>query len=72
MTSGRVVVVKEYKQPFVIEEYEVPDPEPGGMVLKITQAGICGSDLHTLARRPGQHAPAGERPGDGPRGHRHH
>ena len=47
MTSGRVVVVKEYKQPFVIEEYEVPDPEPGGMVLKITQAGICGSDLHT-------------------------
>ena len=47
MTSGRVVVVKEYQQPFVIEEYEVPDPEPGGMVLKITQAGICGSDLHT-------------------------
>ena len=47
MTTGRVVVVKEYQQPFVIEEYDVPDPEPGGMVLKITQAGICGSDLHT-------------------------
>ena len=47
VTSGRVVVVKEYQKPFVIEEYEVPDPEPGGMVLKITQAGICGSDLHT-------------------------
>ena len=47
MTTGRVVVVKEYQQPFVIEEYEVPDPEPGGLVLKITQAGICGSDLHT-------------------------
>jgi len=47
MTKGRVVVVKEYRQPFAIEEYEVPDPEPGGLILKITQAGVCGSDLHT-------------------------
>ena len=46
MTKGRVVVVKEHRQPFVIEEYDVPDPEPGGIILKITQAGICGSDLH--------------------------
>ena len=47
MTTGRVVIVKEYNQPFVIEEYPVPDPDPGCMLLKITQAGICGSDLHT-------------------------
>ena len=47
MSKGRVVVVKEYGKPFVIEEYDVPSPEPGAMVLKITQAGICGSDLHT-------------------------
>jgi threonine dehydrogenase-like Zn-dependent dehydrogenase len=47
MAKGRVVVVKEYMKPFVIEEYEVPDPEPGAILLKITQAGICGSDLHT-------------------------
>lgn len=47
MTTGRVVVVKEYHKPFVIEEYAVPDPEPGAIVLKVTQAGICGSDLHT-------------------------
>jgi L-iditol 2-dehydrogenase len=47
MVKGRVVVVKEYRQPFVIEEYTVPDPEPGGLILKITQAGVCGSDLHT-------------------------
>ena len=46
MTKGRVVVAKEHGQPFVIEEYDVPDPEPGGIILKITQAGICGSDLH--------------------------
>ena len=31
----------------MIEEFDVPDPEPGAILLKITQAGICGSDLHT-------------------------
>ena len=47
MATGRVVIVKEYQQPFVIEEYQVPEPEPGAIVLRITQAGVCGSDLHT-------------------------
>jgi threonine dehydrogenase-like Zn-dependent dehydrogenase len=47
MTRGRVVVIKEYRKPFEIDEYEVPDPEPGAIILKITQAGVCGSDLHT-------------------------
>lgn len=47
MSTGRVVVIKEYHKPFEIEEYEVPDPEPGGIILRMTQAGICGSDLHT-------------------------
>ncbi len=47
MTTGRIVVVKEYNEPFVIEEYDVPEPEPGGMILRMTQAGVCGSDLHT-------------------------
>jgi threonine dehydrogenase-like Zn-dependent dehydrogenase len=45
--KGRVVVLKEYAKPFVIEEYDVPDPEPGALLLRITQAGICGSDLHS-------------------------
>ena len=43
---GRVVVVSEYGKPFEIREYELPEPEPGAIILKITQAGICGSDLH--------------------------
>ncbi len=44
---GRVVVLTEYQQPFDIREYEVPDPEPGAILLRMTQAGICGSDLHS-------------------------
>ncbi len=45
--KGRVVVVREYGKPFEIEEYEVPEPEDGAVLLRMTQAGICGSDLHT-------------------------
>ena len=45
--KGRIVVCREYGKPFDIDEYEVPDPEPGAVLLRMTQAGICGSDLHT-------------------------
>ena len=45
--KGRVVICREYSKPFEIEEFEVPDPEPGAVLLRMTQAGICGSDLHT-------------------------
>jgi D-arabinose 1-dehydrogenase-like Zn-dependent alcohol dehydrogenase len=45
--KGRVVVFTGPRSPFEIEEFDVPDPEPGAIVLKITQAGVCGSDLHT-------------------------
>ena len=45
--KGRVVVCQEYGKPFVIEEYDVPEPAPGAVILRMTQAGVCGSDLHT-------------------------
>src|SRR5918912_1554886 len=45
--KGRQVVIREYGKPFEIHEYDVPDPRPGDILLKVTQAGICGSDLHT-------------------------
>jgi threonine dehydrogenase-like Zn-dependent dehydrogenase len=44
--KGRVVVCKEYGKPFEIEEYDVPEVVPGAVLLRMTQAGICGSDLH--------------------------
>ena len=44
--KGRVVIHKEYNKPFVIEEYEVPELEPGAILMSVAQAGICGSDLH--------------------------
>jgi threonine dehydrogenase-like Zn-dependent dehydrogenase len=44
--QGRLAVLKNYGKPFVIEEYQVPDPEPGAVVLRMTQSAICGSDMH--------------------------
>ena len=44
--TGRVAALRGYDQPVEIEEYEVPDPEPGGLILAMRQATICGSDLH--------------------------
>jgi threonine dehydrogenase-like Zn-dependent dehydrogenase len=44
--DGRMAVMPGYGEPIEIREYQVPEPEPGGMILKIQQAAICGSDLH--------------------------
>ncbi len=44
--KGRVVVCRETGKPFEIDEYDVPAVEPGAVLLRMAQAGICGSDLH--------------------------
>lgn len=46
MTKGRLAVLMGKRGPFEFREFDVPDPGPGAMVLKMTAAGICGSDLH--------------------------
>lgn len=43
---GRVATLRGYNEPVELVEYEVPTPEAGGMIVKIEQAAICGSDLH--------------------------
>ena len=35
--KGRIVVCKEYGKPFEIEEYDVPTPESGAVLLRMTQ-----------------------------------
>ena len=46
MTTGRVAVLRAYHGEFELREYPVPDPAPGAILVKLTRAGICGSDLH--------------------------
>jgi threonine dehydrogenase-like Zn-dependent dehydrogenase len=43
---GRCAVLSAYGEPLELREYAVPDPEPGAVLLRVTQASICGSDLH--------------------------
>jgi threonine dehydrogenase-like Zn-dependent dehydrogenase len=47
--TGRAVVYEGYREPpdvYRIREYPVPEPEPGALLIKITLANICGSDMH--------------------------
>ncbi|MGH7354693.1 MAG: alcohol dehydrogenase catalytic domain-containing protein, partial [Candidatus Rokuibacteriota bacterium] len=44
--KGRIAVLKAYGGEFELREYPVPDPEPGAILVKLTRAGVCGSDLH--------------------------
>lgn len=43
---GRVAVSHGPKKPFEIREYPVADPGPEEILVKITLASVCGSDLH--------------------------
>lgn len=45
-TMGRVAAFYGSGRPMQIEEYPVPEPEPGAVVLKMNVANVCGSDLH--------------------------
>jgi len=44
--KGRAAVYKGLGQPFEIKEYPVPEPEPGAILIKMSMANVCGSDLH--------------------------
>jgi len=45
-TTGKAAVFLGPGKGYEIQEFEVPTPEPGGVVIKVSMGGICGSDLH--------------------------
>jgi D-arabinose 1-dehydrogenase-like Zn-dependent alcohol dehydrogenase len=46
MTTGKAAVLLGPGKGYEIQEFEVPAPEPEGVVIKVSMGGICGSDLH--------------------------
>jgi threonine dehydrogenase-like Zn-dependent dehydrogenase len=47
MTSnGRAALFFGPGKPFRVTELPVPEPEPGALVMRVTRANLCGSDLH--------------------------
>jgi D-arabinose 1-dehydrogenase-like Zn-dependent alcohol dehydrogenase len=43
---GSVAVLREDDGRFELREYRVPEVESGAILVKLTRAGTCGSDLH--------------------------
>ena len=44
--QGKAAVFLGPGKGYEIRQFDVPDPEPDAIVIKITMSGICGSDLH--------------------------
>lgn len=52
----KAAVLEEYNEPIRIREVSIPEIEPGGILVKVEMAGICGTDIHqshgTLTIKP--------------------
>ena len=44
--DGRAFVFAGVRQPFEERRFPLPDVEPGGILVRVTVASICGSDVH--------------------------
>jgi len=44
--NGRAFVFTGVRQPFEAREFPLPEVEPDGILVRVTVANICGSDLH--------------------------
>jgi propanol-preferring alcohol dehydrogenase len=42
----RAAVVREFKQPLIIEDRPVPEPGDGQVLVKIEASGLCHTDIH--------------------------
>jgi len=44
--TGRAALFFGPGKPMELAEFPVPEPSPGALVVRITRANVCGSDLH--------------------------
>ncbi|NLJ36941.1 MAG: alcohol dehydrogenase catalytic domain-containing protein [candidate division WS1 bacterium] len=49
--SALAMVLERFGEPLVPRSYPIPDLEPGALLVQVTAAGICGSDLDITAGR---------------------
>jgi threonine dehydrogenase-like Zn-dependent dehydrogenase len=56
----RAAVFQGVGKSFAIEERAIPEPGPGGLVLKVGRCGVCGSDLHMTSGHGPITFPAGK------------
>jgi Zn-dependent alcohol dehydrogenase len=46
MTTGKAAVFFGPGRPFEIREFALPDVEPDAVLIRVSLANVCGSDLH--------------------------
>lgn len=46
--NGKAAIFTDVGKPLEFRDYPLPEVEPGAMLVKISMANICGSDLHFL------------------------
>lgn len=46
MATGKAAIFTKPNTPMEIQEVPIPDVEPGAILIKITMANVCGSDIH--------------------------
>src|ERR1700755_1364930 len=44
--DGQIAVLRKPRGPWDFQTYPLPDPEPGAILIRISYANVCGSDLH--------------------------
>ena len=44
--DGQIAVLRQTRGPWDFQRYPLPDPEPGAILVRISYANVCGSDLH--------------------------
>lgn len=44
--TSKVAALEEYGKPLQLREVPIPEVEPGGILVKVEMAGICGTDVH--------------------------
>jgi threonine dehydrogenase-like Zn-dependent dehydrogenase len=46
VTDGQIAILRGNRGPWDLKRYPLPDPEPGAILVQISYANVCGSDLH--------------------------
>lgn len=46
MKKAAAAVLVEFKKPLELQEFPIPEPKEGEILVEITASGVCGSDVH--------------------------
>ena len=44
----QVAVVEQFGKPLVLQEWDIPSPEAGQILVKTEACGVCGTDVHAM------------------------